>query len=158
MCQPTAGTQSLTTGPRLATENTFKAVYEKWMEHRRLSLEGGRQTTAPIIQRIFTKDIFSYLKRYTDYEITRPMLLEVVARIEKRGSLSVAEKVRTWLKQLFDYAMVVIPAMQPNPATDLRVVAIPLPPVARPLSFLRMAELPTFLQALRKYHDTQKAC
>lgn len=140
---------------RLASENTFKAVYEKWMEHRRLSLEEGRQTTASIIPRIFNKDIFPYLKQYTVYEITRPMLLEVIARIEKRGSLSVAEKVRTWLKQLFDYAMVVIPAMETNPATDLHVVAIPLPPVDHN-PFLRMGELPQFLQALRKYHGTLK--
>jgi len=39
------------------------------------------------------------------------MLLEVIGRVEKRNSLSVAEKLRTWLKQLFDYAMVVIPSM-----------------------------------------------
>ncbi|MDT4858377.1 Prophage integrase IntS [compost metagenome] len=83
------------------------------------------------------------------------MLLEVIARIEKRGSLSVAEKVRTWLKQLFDYAMVVIPAMETNPATDLHVVAIPLPPVDHN-PFLRMAELPQFLQVLRKYRGTLK--
>ncbi len=101
---------------RLTIEYTFKAVYEKWMEHRRLSLEEGRQTTASIIPRIFAKDIFPYLKQYTVYEINRPMLLEVVGRIEKRGSLSVAEKVRTWLRQLFDYAMVVIPSMETNPA------------------------------------------
>lgn len=140
---------------KIAGANTFMAVYEKWMEHRRLSLEEGRQTSISIIPRIFKKDIFPFLKSYTIYEITRPMLLEVISRIEKRGSLSVAEKVRTWLKQLFDYAMVVIPAMGTNPATDLHVVAIPLPPVDNN-PFLRMPELPQFLQDLRKYRGTLK--
>ena len=39
--------------------------------------------------------------------------------------------------------MVVIPAMETNPATDLHVVAVPLPPVDHN-PFLRMAELPEF--------------
>lgn len=71
------------------------------------------------------------------------MLLEVIGRIEKRESLSVAEKVRTWLKQLADYAMVVIPGMVEHPAIDLHVVAVPLPPVEHN-PFLRMPELPCF--------------
>ncbi|MFC3329072.1 tyrosine-type recombinase/integrase [Xanthomonas fragariae] len=139
---------------RLAGENTFMAVYEKWMEHRQLTLEEGRQSSLEQIRRVFKKDVFPYLKRYTIYEITRPVLLEVIGRIEKRESLSVAEKVRTWLKQLADYAMVVIPGMVEHPAIDLHVVAVPLPPVEHnPL--LRMPELPLFLQTLRKYRGMQ---
>lgn len=140
---------------KLAGENTFMAVYEKWMEHRQLTLEEGRQSSLEQIRRVFKKDIFPYLKRLTIYEVTRPHLLEVIGRIEKRDSLSVAEKVRTWLKQLFDFAMVVIPAMETNPATDLHVVAVPLPPVDHN-PFLRMAELPEFLQMLRKYRGMLK--
>ena len=105
------------------------AVYEKWVEHRQLTLEEGRQSSLEQIRRVFKKDVFPYLKRLTIYEVTRPHLLEVIGRIEKRNSLSVAEKVRTWLKQLFDYAMVVIAAMESHPATDLHVVEVPRPPV-----------------------------
>lgn len=140
---------------KLAGENTFIAVYEKWLEHRQLTLEEGRQSSLDQIRRAFKNDVFPHLKRLTIYEITRPLLLEVIARIEKRGSLSVAEKMRTWLKQLFDYAMVVIPSMETHPATDLHVVAIPLPPVEHN-PFLRMAELPLFLQGLRKYRGMLK--
>lgn len=140
---------------KLAGENTFMAVYEKWLEHRQLTLEEGRQSSLDQIRRAFKNDVFPHLRRLTIYEITRPLLLEVIARIEKRGSLSVAEKMRTWLKQLFDYAMVVIPSMETHPATDLHVVAIPLPPVEHN-PFLRMAELPLFLQGLRKYRGMLK--
>ncbi|MDR2837413.1 MAG: integrase arm-type DNA-binding domain-containing protein, partial [Azonexus sp.] len=135
---------------RLAGENTFIAVYEKWLGHRQLTLEEGRQTSLTQIRRVFKKDVFPHLKQLTIYDVTRPILLEIVGRIEKRGSLSVAEKVRTWLKQLFDYAMVVIQDMKAHPATDLDVVAVPLPPVEHN-PFLRMAELPQFLQILRRY-------
>jgi hypothetical protein len=135
---------------KMEGENTFIVVYEKWLDHRRLTLEEGRQTSLSIIPRIFKKDVFALLKRMNIYEITRPMLLEVIGRIEKRGALSVAEKLRSWLKQLFDYAMVMVQGMKNHPATDLHVVSIRLPPVEHN-PFLRMNELPPFLQILRKY-------
>ncbi|MFW0754509.1 tyrosine-type recombinase/integrase [Pseudomonas sp. H11T01] len=135
---------------KMAGENTFMTVYEKWLDHRRLTLEEGRQTSLSIIPRVFKKDVFPQLKRLTIYEITRPILLEIIGRIEKRGALSVAEKLRSWFKQLFDYAMVMVQGMENHPAIDLHVVAIPLPPVDHN-PFLRMTELPPFLQILRKY-------
>ena len=113
----------------LACEHTFMAVYERWLAHRALSLEKGRQTSLEQIGRVFRKDVFSALERLPVYDITRAHLLDVIARVEKRGSLSVAEKLRTWFDQLFTYAAVVVPGMTENPAKDLDVVAIPRPPV-----------------------------
>ena len=39
------------TAVRLADENTFEAVYRKWLKHRGLSLKEGRQTTLSILPR-----------------------------------------------------------------------------------------------------------
>ncbi|CAB5669989.1 Putative prophage CPS-53 integrase [Delftia tsuruhatensis] len=139
---------------RLAGDNTFRAVFEKWFEHRQQTLDFGRQSTLEQITRTFNNDVFPIVGKLTIYEVTRHLLLEVVGRIEKRGALSVAEKVRTWLGQLFDYAMVAIEGMEKNPATDLHILALPLPPVENN-PFLRMAELPEFLRALRKYRGQQ---
>jgi integrase len=125
-------------------------VYKKWFAHRELSLKKGRQCTASVLPRIFEKDVLPLLGKRTIYEIKRPDLLEVIARIERRKALSVAEKVRTWFNQLFRYALVVVPGLEQNPASDLDVVAVPLPPVNHN-PFLRMAELPTLLQRVRKY-------
>ncbi|WCM86877.1 MULTISPECIES: tyrosine-type recombinase/integrase [Pseudomonadota] len=136
---------------RLADENTFKAVFDKWVIHRSLSLKEGRQTTLSQIKRVFDNDVLPTLGKTPIYEIQRPDLLEVVAKIERRKALSVAEKVRTWLRQLFRYALIVVPGLQQNPAFDLDVVAMPQPPV-RHNPFLRMAELPAMLQRLRRYH------
>ena len=138
------------TAVRLADENTFEAVYRKWLKHRGLSLKEGRQTTLSILPRIFDKDVLPALGKRSVYEIKRPDLLEVIAKIEKRRALSVAEKVRTWFNQLFRYALVIVPGLEQNPASDLDVVALPLPPVNHN-PFLRMAELPKLLQRLRKY-------
>lgn len=66
---------------------------------------------------------------------------------------------RTWFRQLFEYALVAVPEMERNPATDLHVVAAPLPPVQHN-PFLRMAELPSLLRTLRTYQGrltTQQA-
>lgn len=135
----------------LAGEHTFQAIYDKWLAHRSLSLENeGRQSTPKQIGRVFAKDVFPVLRHLTIYDVTRAHLLDIIGRVEKRGSLSVAEKLRTWFSQLFTYASVVVPNMGDNPAKDLDVVAMPLPPVENN-PFLRMPELPAMLQTLRKY-------
>jgi integrase len=134
----------------LAGEHTFNAVYEQWLGHRKHSLEEGRQTSLEQIARVFKKDVFPSLRHLTMYDITRAHLLDIIGKVEKRGSLSVAEKLRTWFTQLFTYATVAIPNMGENPSKDLDVVALPLPPVENN-PFLRMPELPLMLQTLRKY-------
>lgn len=134
----------------LKGEHTFKAVYDQWLAHRKLSLEEGRQTSLEQIARVFKKDVFPSLRHLTIYDINRAHLLDIIGKVEKRGSLSVAEKLRTWFTQLFTYATVAIPGMGENPSKDLEVVALPLPPVEHN-PFLRMPELPIMLQTLRKY-------
>ncbi len=114
---------------RLADENTFEAVYKKWLAHRELGLKKGRQTTLSILPRVFAKDVLPLLGKRSIYDIKRPDLLEVIARIERRKALSVAEKVRTWFNQMFRYGLVIVPGLEQNPASDLDVVALPLPPV-----------------------------
>jgi hypothetical protein len=68
---------------------------------------------------------------------------QVLRKIERRNALTTAEKCRTWLNQLFRYAMVEV-NLETNPANDLDIVAIPQAPVTHN-PFLRMNELPTFL-------------
>ncbi len=135
---------------RLAAENSFNSVYLEWLEHRKLDLKEGRQSTLSQIQRIFIKDILPRLGEISIYDIRRSDLLEVVAKIEQRKALTVAEKVRTWFKQMFRFAMVKINNLEVNPASDLDVVAVPLPPVVNN-PFLRLPELPELLRKLRNY-------
>jgi integrase len=84
------------------------------------------------------------------YEVRRPDLLDVLTRIEQRRAFTTAEKVRTWFKQLFRFAMVKIEGLESNPASDLDVVAVPKPPVANN-PFMRLPELPDLLHKLRHY-------
>jgi len=134
----------------LAGEHTFMAVCTQWLTHRRLSLEEGRQTSMEQIPRVFKKDVFPTLKHLNIHDISRAHLLDIIAKVEKREALSVAEKLRTWFTQLFTYTTVVVPNLKENPSNDLDVVAQPLPPVNNN-PFLRMPELPLMLQTLRRY-------
>jgi len=134
----------------LADGYTFKAVFDAWVMHRRKELKEGRQSALSQILRNFDNDILPSLGKMSIYDIRRPQLLGVLARIEARKAFTTAEKVRTWLRQLFRYALVVVEGLEINPASDLDVVAEPKPPVCHN-PFLRMAELPAFLQKLRDY-------
>lgn len=133
----------------VAAEHTFKVVYLRWRDFKALSLEEDRQSTLSQIKRIFKKDVLPWLGERSVFEIVRTDLVEVLRRIERRGALTTAEKCRTWFNQMFRYAMVEI-GLEANPAADLDIVAVPQPPV-RHNPFLRMEQIPAFLQTLRSY-------
>lgn len=135
---------------RLADENSFKAIFVMWREHRKLELKEGRNSTLSQMLRIFDRDVIPSLGKMPIYEIRRSDLLDVLARIEQRKAHTTAEKVRTWFNQLFRYAMVKVDGLESNPASDLDVVAVPKPPVAHN-PFLRLPELPELLQKVRRY-------
>ena len=136
---------------KLAADYTFKAVFDAWVEHRRKEIKEGRNSTLSQILRIFGKDVLPSLGKMSIYDIRRPQLLGVLARIEQRKAFTTAEKVRTWLSQLFRYALVIVEGLEANPASDLDVVAEPKPPVSHN-PYLHLPELPNFLQKLRRYN------
>ena len=75
--------------------------------------------------------------------ITRPDLVELVRKVEARGTLNAAGKIRQWLHQIFRYALAK-GAVDANPATDLSVVAAPTK-AARHHPHVTFAELPELL-------------
>ena len=110
---------------RFAVEHTFEAVFNRWVEFRRLSLKEGRQSTLSQILRIFNKDVLPTLGGRFIYDINRHGLLDLLSRIEQRKALTTAEKCRTWFNQLFRYSLLKIEGLEHNPASDLNVVALP---------------------------------
>lgn len=90
---------------RLSSDHTFETVFNHWVVFRRLSLKEGRQSTLSQILRIFAKDILPCVAERSIYDISRQVLMEVLDRIESRGVFTTAEKCRTWLNQLFRYAL-----------------------------------------------------
>src|SRR3546814_7556704 len=78
------------TAVRLADENTFEAVYRKWLKHRGLSLKEGRQTTLSILPRIFDKDVLPALGKRSVYEIKRPRSEEHTSELQSLMRISYA--------------------------------------------------------------------
>lgn len=68
-----------------AREHTFEAVFNQWVEFRRLSLKEGRQSTLSQILRIFSKDVLPILGGRPVYDINRHDLLDLLSRIEQRS-------------------------------------------------------------------------
>ncbi|WP_433915263.1 tyrosine-type recombinase/integrase [Pectobacterium actinidiae] len=134
---------------KTAAQNTFDAVFRQWRDFKALSLESGRQSTLSQIDRIFAKDVLPSLGGLSIFYVEPSHILDVLRRIERRKAFTTAEKIRTWLNQLFRYAKVE-KGVRYNPASDLDIVAAPRPPVTHN-PFLRMDELPTFLRTLRDY-------
>ncbi|WP_436197744.1 tyrosine-type recombinase/integrase [Pectobacterium brasiliense] len=135
---------------RLADEHTFKAFFLQWVEHRRLELKEGRNSTLSQILRIFECDVLPSLSKLSIYDVRRADLLNILSKIEQREAFTTTEKVRYWLNQLFRFAQVKVERLESNPASDLDVVAVPAPPVVHN-PFLRLPELPELLKKVRGY-------
>ncbi len=132
-----------------AAENTasFAEVAERWQELRigRLKSE-SRQGSVSQSQRYLNSEILPVIGGKPITEVTRAEVLKILRKIEARGALNVAEKVRTWLSQIFRHA-IAEGHIQLNPASDLDVVALPAPkPRHNPA--LRLSEVPDFIEAL----------
>jgi integrase len=140
---------------RTASAHTFEAVFQQWIEHRGREIKTGKRSTYSHILRTFGRDVLPFLGKRPIHELRRPDLLEVIERIERRGALSVSEHVRGHLNQIFRYALVKVPGLETNYASDLDVVAIPRTP-ARHHPFLRMDELPGLLRAIEEYDGAQQ--
>ena len=132
-----------------ALTNTFETVANRWYDFRsaRLSqaVKGGRAQSRLYLD----KDLIPVLGKLPIADITRADVLTAVRRVEKRGALNVAEKCRTWLNQIFRYA-IAEGLIEINPASDLDIVAA-VQPAVRHNPYLRRDELKPFLVALREF-------
>ncbi len=75
--------------------------------------------------------------------ITRPELVALVRKVEARGTLNAAGKIRQWLHQIYRFGLAT-GVVDTNPATDLDVVAAPAK-AARHHPHVTFAELPELL-------------
>jgi integrase len=127
--------------------HTFAAVAERWYEFKKPRLTPAKKGGTAQSRLYLDKDLIPVLGRMPIAEIRRADVLAAVRRVEKRGALNVAEKCRTWLNQIFRFA-IAEGLLETNPASDIDIVAAEQPPVQHN-PFLRQTELPAFLAALR---------
>lgn len=129
-------------------QNTFQTVWSEWSDFRANRYREGRQTSQTQMKRIFANDILPWIGNIPITDVARQDILKILRRLERRQACSVAVKCRSWLNQLFRYAIVKYD-LPLNPAADLDIVAM-VPPPAQHHPFLKMSELPGFLKAINE--------
>ncbi|MNO60181.1 Prophage CP4-57 integrase [compost metagenome] len=134
-------------------ESTFEVVANQWHEFKSPRLVESRKGGANQSRRYLDKDLIPVLGKIPIRDVTRADVLSAVRRVEKRGALNVAEKCRTWLNQIFRYA-IANGLAEVNPAADLDIVAEQQPPVQHN-PILREDGLPEFLAGLRRYRGSR---
>jgi integrase len=127
-------------------DNSFRALAEAWYGKKAGT---WAPSTADKARFYLDRDLLPALGERPIAEIKRTDLVETLAIIENRDALDVAKKCRGWLSGVFRYALAA-GVLEVNPATDLDVVAKPMPR-RRQLPHLPLAELPDFLRALDAY-------
>lgn len=128
-----------------AAQNTFRAVALEWHEN---NLGKWTPKHGVNVMRRLEIDIFPYIGSRPISEIEPPELLNAVLRkIEKRGALDVATRVKQICGQIFRYG-VATGKCKRDPSTDLRGAL----KIGKTKHFaaLDIKEMPAFLQTLEK--------
>ncbi|EHI0520459.1 integrase arm-type DNA-binding domain-containing protein, partial [Escherichia coli] len=133
---------------KISATNTFHALATEWHQHKSLSWS---ESYARSVLEALDKDIFPYLGKRSVTDILPLEMLEILRRIEKRGSLEKLRKVRQYCNQIFRYAIATGRATV-NPASELTSTLAA--PKAAHFPHLRADELPVFLRKLAEYHGS----
>jgi integrase len=129
-----------------ASATTFETIAREWLQNQRKRLVPRYSTQ--ILARL-EADIFPQIGRRPIADIGAPGLLETLRKIEKRGALETARRLRQTCGQVFRYAIVTGRA-EHDPSGDLRG-ALGSPGRKRGHKAMARDELPKFLNALEVY-------
>ncbi len=131
---------------RLASAATFEAVAREW-------LAGQRHRLAPrywaLLLARLEADIFPQIGSRPIADIDAPELLETLRKVEKRGVIETARRLRQICGQVFRYA-VASGLAKNDPSSDLRG-ALKSPGRPRGHKMIPLDQLPDFLKALDGY-------
>jgi Arm DNA-binding domain len=104
---------------KVACENTFEAIAREWIANQRHRL--APRYCALLLARL-EADIFSHLGSRPIAEVDAPETLDALRKIEKRGAIETALRLRQLCGQVFRYAIATGRAKH-DPSADL----IPVP-------------------------------
>ena len=143
---PSAAKKATMRAAKLASENTFEAVAREWIggQHRRLA----PRYCALVLARL-EADIFPQIGARHIAEIGAPELLEALRKVERRGVIETARRLRQTCGQVFRYAIATGRAKD-DPTPALRG-ALGSPGRQRGHRAMTLNEVPNFLTALEAY-------
>jgi len=132
---------------------TFAEFSQRWklFKFRKLGLDlqHKRQSTHIQIERYMRLDLLPGLGHIPMNKIGKSDVLKILRGIEIRGALSIAEKCRSWLNEIFRHA-IAEGIIETNPAADMDILALPQRPTLHN-PYLTMDELSDFLASLSNY-------
>jgi integrase len=102
--------------------NSFEVVAREW--HDKFSVKWSQVHSETLMERL-VRDVFPYLGKCDIAEINPPELLAVLRRVESRGALDTAHRIKYMCGQIFRYAVATGRA-ESDPSRDLQGA---LPPV-----------------------------
>jgi integrase len=129
-----------------ASQTTFEVIAREWLPNQRKRL--APRYCAQILARL-EKDVFPQIGSRPIAEIDAPELLDLLRKIEQRGVLETARRLRQCCGQIFRYAIVTGRAKH-DPSAGLRG-ALDAPSRRRGHKAMSRDELPNFLRALEAY-------
>jgi hypothetical protein len=143
---PSVAKKATKRAAKLANENTFEALAREWLENRRKRLTP--RYLALLLARL-EADVFPQIGSRPVTNIDAPELLEMLRRVERRGVIETALRLRQLCGQVFRYAIITGRA-QHDPSANLRG-ALKSPGRPRGHKAMQLDEVPTFLQVLGAY-------
>ncbi|MEO5340231.1 MAG: integrase arm-type DNA-binding domain-containing protein [Magnetococcus sp. MYC-9] len=131
------------------TEDSFEAVSREWFTKN--LAKWGESYADDTIRRL-ERDVFPWMGGRPIMEITAPELLVVLRRIEERGTIETAHRVRSICSRVFRYG-IAIGRVDRDPAADLRGALSPVVPSHR-ASITDPEEIGALLRAIDAYKGT----
>jgi integrase len=128
---------------RLSTKNTFEAVAREWCENQRDGWTGRYHDH--VVTRL-EADVYPEIGSRPIAQIEPPELLVALRKVEKRGALEIAKRLRQTVGQVFRYGIVTGRAKR-DPSVDLKGALKASGRQAHHKAMPRQ-DLPEFLRAL----------
>jgi hypothetical protein len=104
----------------LLQENTFQGIAEAWLTEKEKEWSAG---TYERVSRYLRKDVYPPLGDKLMDNISIPDIIAIVKVIESRGAINAANRVKGFIQQVFDYAVVNCKASR-NTARDINIQLI----------------------------------
>jgi integrase len=143
---PNAAKKATKLAVKLASENTFEAIAREWIAKQRNRL--APKYCALLLARL-EADIFPRIGSQFVWDVGAPELLEALRKVEKRGAIETARRLRQLYGQVFRYAIATGRAKD-DPSTALRG-ALGSPGRPRGHKAMALNEMPNFLITLKAY-------
>lgn len=125
---------------------TFEGIAREWYANSRHKWVARYST---IILRRLEGDIFPEIGHMPIEKIEAPTILGAIRKVEDRGAIDTAKRLRQSASSIFRYAIATGRAKR-DPASDLRG-ALKAPPKVKHMASLASGEIPAFLGRLREY-------